>query len=233
MTNSVQEQAARHVARLSRLDVCAVSDALDKLGLSGTVSGLRQLSTRRRISGRVVTVKLVAAGDVPHAPGMPARHLGTTAIDQAASGDIVVIEQRTGIDAGSWGGILSLGAKLRGLAGVIADGPVRDIDEARQYDLPVFARATTAFTARGRVVEAGTGVPVSIGPVTVEAGDFAIADGSGVVFIRQADIERVLDAAERIAALEAAMAKALLAGRRSAEVMGANYENMLGKEPRS
>jgi 4-hydroxy-4-methyl-2-oxoglutarate aldolase len=233
MTTSVREAATQHRVRLTHLDACAVSDALDKLGLSGTVSGLRQLSSGRRISGRVVTVKLVAAGDAPRAPGMPARHLGTTAIDQATSGDIVVVEQRTGIDAGSWGGILSLGAKLRGIAGVIADGPIRDIDEARQHDLPIFARGTTAFTARGRVAEAGTGVPVTIGSVTVEAGDFAIADGSGVVFIRQADIERVLDAAERIAAVEASMAKALLAGRSSAEVMGANYENMLGKEPRS
>jgi 4-hydroxy-4-methyl-2-oxoglutarate aldolase len=233
MKTSAQEHTAQHLARLSRLDACAVSDALDKLGLSGAVSGLRQLSSQRRISGRVVTVKLVAAGGAPRTPGMPVRHLGTTAIDEADPGDIVVIEQRTGIDAGSWGGILSLGAKLRGVAGVIADGPVRDIDEARQYDLPIFARATTAFTARGRVVEAGTDVPVTIGSVTVEAGDFAIADGSGVVFIGQADIGRVLDAAERIATLEAVMAKALLAGSRSAEVMGANYENMLGKEPRS
>ncbi|MBC7378261.1 MAG: RraA family protein, partial [Burkholderiaceae bacterium] len=50
---------------------------------------------------------------------------------------------------------------------------------------------------------------------------------SGVVFIAAADIERVLDAAEMIAGREAAMAKALLAGKAISEVMGADYEHML------
>jgi regulator of RNase E activity RraA len=61
----------------------------------------------------------------------------------------------------------------------------------------------------------------------VATGDYAIADASGVVFIRAGDIERVLQAAEMIVAREAAMAKALREGRPISEVMGANYENML------
>ena len=74
------------LARLSRLDACAVSDALDKLGLTGAVSGIRRLSTDRRISGRVVTVKL------DHDDGRPAaaRHLGTSAIEAAHTGDVIV-----------------------------------------------------------------------------------------------------------------------------------------------
>ena len=46
------------VGRLSLLDCCAVSDAMDKLKLAGVVTGLHPLSTSRRIAGRVVTVKL-------------------------------------------------------------------------------------------------------------------------------------------------------------------------------
>src|SRR5690554_6302756 len=93
------------VARLNRLDGCAVSDALDKLGLSGSASGLTRHSTDKCIAGRVVTYRLVPAGEAP-APSGPPRHLGTTAIEAAEPGDIIVVEQRTGIDAGSWGGIL-------------------------------------------------------------------------------------------------------------------------------
>jgi len=214
------------VRRLGRLDVCAVSDAADKLGLPCGVSGLEQRSTSRRIAGRVVTYRLVPADQAPRQEGAP-RHLGTTAIEVAQPGEIIVIEQRTGIDAGSWGGILSLGAKVRGIAGVIADGPVRDIDEARSYDFPVYARSLTARTARGRVAEDCTGQPVRIGDVTVATGDYAIADASGVVFIAVAEIARMLDAAEHIAGREAAMAKALLAGRPITQVMGADYEHML------
>lgn len=214
------------VKRLARLDCCAVSDAMDKLGLAGGVSGLEQRASTRRIAGRVVTYKLVPKDQAPTVSGPP-RHLGTTAIEAAQPGDIVVVEQRTGLDAGSWGGILSLAAKLRGVAGVIADGPVRDIDEARGYDFPVYCRSLTARTARGRVAEAFTNQPVTLGEVTVHPGDYAIADASGVVFVRAQDIGHVLDAAEAIAGREAAMARALLAGQAVSAVMGADYEHML------
>jgi regulator of RNase E activity RraA len=138
-----------------------------------------------------------------------------------------VVEQRTGIEAGSWGGILTLGAKLRDIAGVISDGCVRDIDEAIAYQFPIFSRGVTALTARGRIVEKGVDVPVAIGSVEVHPGDYVIADGGAVVFIPAGDITRVLDAAEAIAAKEAAMAKALLAGTPISEVMGGHYEYML------
>jgi len=214
------------LARLGRLDVCAVSDALDKLGLPGSVTGLLQQSTTRRIAGRVVTCKLVAKADAPP-PSEPPRHLGTAAVEEAQPGEIIVVEQRTGIDAGSWGGNLSLGAKQRRVAGVIIDGPVRDLDEARTYGFPIYARSVTARTARGRIAEAFTNQPVIVGDVRVAPGDYAIADASGVAFIPATDIGRVLETAEAIAAHEAAMAKALLDGQPMSQVMGASYEYML------
>ena len=214
------------VKRLQRLDCCAVSDAMDKLGLHGTVSGLAQLATTRRIAGRVVTYRLVPAAEAPPATGAP-RHLGTTAVEACKPGDVIVVEQRTRIDAGSWGGLLSLGAKVRQVAGVIADGPVRDVDEARSLDFPVYGRSATARTARSRVAEAETNGPITVGDVRVEPGDYVIADASGVVFIPAAQIERLLDAAEMIAGREAAMARALLAGKPISQVMGADYEHML------
>lgn len=215
------------VTRLRRLDACAVSDALDRLGIDGQVaSGLEQRATARRIAGRVVTFRLVPAGQAPRRDG-PVRHLGTTAIERAAAGDVIVVEQRTGIEAGCWGGILSLAAKVKGLDGVVADGPVRDIDEARAYELPVFCRSLTARTARGRVEEAEVNGPVSIGGVTVQPGDLVIADASGVVFVPAGRAGDVIAAAEQIAGREAAMARDLLAGRPVTEVMGASYEHML------
>lgn len=210
--------------RLLRMDSCAVSDALDKLGLSGSVTGIQRLSSDHRIAGPVLTVKLDKAEGRTNT-----RHLCTAAIEAAQTGDIIVIEQRTGIDAASWGGNLSVGAGMKGVAGAIIDGPARDIDEARQLDFPVFARNATCRTARGRIVEVETGTPVRIGDVTVTPGDWVIADGSGVVFIPQAEVERVLETAEAIVARETLMATALREGKPAGEVMGANYEGMLKK----
>jgi regulator of RNase E activity RraA len=140
---------------------------------------------------------------------------------------VIVVEQRTGIEAGCWGGLLTLGAKVRGVAGVIADGPLRDVDEAVAYEFPIFSRSLTALTARGRVVEKGTNVPVNIGEIAVAGGDYVLCDGSGAIFIAAADIERVLQAAETIVAKEAAMARAILGGTAIGQVMAGNYEHML------
>lgn len=223
-------QPSDRVRRLRRLDACAVSDALDKLQVSGAVGGLRQLASERRIAGRVTTVKLATPAEVHAGAGQQpaiARHLCAAAIESSGPESVIVVEQRTGIEAGSWGGLLTLGAKLRQVAGVIAEGLVRDIDEARQYDFAVFARGLTTRTARGRIVESGTHVDITVGEITVSDGDYVVADNSGVVFIAAARIDEVLDVAEHIVAREAAMAKSLLGGQAITLVMGAHYEHML------
>lgn len=212
-----------YVARLARIDCCALSDALDRLKLSGQATGLPQRSGEGRIAGRAITVRL-GTGDPP--PGPP-RHLGTTAIEAANPGDIIVVEQRSGLEAGCWGGLLTVGAMQRGVAGVIADGPVRDIDEAGSYGFPIFTNRVTSFTARGRVVEKETNGPIRIGSVTVNPGDYVVADNSASIFISPDHVEDVLRTAEEIIAREAAMAAAIRAGVPISEVMGGNYEHML------
>src|SRR4030095_2867932 len=154
--------------RLRRLDCCALSDALDKLELPGVISGVPQQSGTGRIAGVVITVKL-GAGEP--APGPP-RHLGAAAIEAGGGDHVIVVEQRTGIEAGSWGGLLTLAAKRKGIAGVIADGPVRDIDEAQSQGFPIFTRALTARTARGRIVEKATNATIIVWETTVEPGGY-------------------------------------------------------------
>ena len=106
---------------------------------------------------------------------------------------------------------------------------MRDVDDSRRLNFPVFARSHTARTARGRIVETETNQPILVGDITVHPGDVVIADGSAVVFILQADFERVLETAEQIMAKEDLMAAALRAGTPIGQVMGANYEHMLKK----
>jgi regulator of RNase E activity RraA len=223
--------------RLARLDTCAVSDALDRLGLPGAVNGLRPMWPCPRTVGRVVTVKLKRAGRKPSgeaqssqpAPGHPARHLGTAAVEAAAPGDVIVVDHGGRLEAAGWGGILSLAAKVKGVAGVIVDGACRDVDESRDVGLPIYARAGTPVTARGRIVEESFNEPIRIGHVAVRAGDLVIADWSGVVFVSQDRAEEIVRTAEEIAAREAQMAEAVRAGRSVVEVMGAGYESMLGR----
>ncbi len=209
--------------RLERLDSSAVSDALDKLELSGVASGIGRLSTVRRIAGPVLTVRL----DAVKASSTAVRHLGTSAIEAAKPGDIIVIQHPGGEEAAGWGGMLSLSATLRSVAGVIVGGLVRDIDDSRTVDFPVFAKGVTPRTARGRIVEAAFNEPINVCGIRVAPGDFVIADGSGVVFVSAGDIDPVLDTAEALAGRERAMTTALLEGAPVGRVMGADYEQSL------
>ncbi|MEX2430505.1 MAG: RraA family protein [Dehalococcoidia bacterium] len=209
---------------MRKLDTCAVSDAKDKLGIKGTVLGVHPLYPTGRIAGRAVTVRMKTKGSEE-----PKQHLGTAAILAADPGDIIVIDHRARTDVAAWGGILSTGAKTKGIAGVIVDGACRDVDEAMGLGLPVFAKAAVPLTARGRIVEDYTNGPVEIGGVEVRPGDYVIADNSGIVIVPPERAEEVLSTAESIAAREAAMAKDVMAGKSIAEVMGINYEQMLAR----
>src|SRR5579884_1832992 len=211
------------VERLAKLDSCAVSDAMDRHGLPGACNGLPPLWPCPRLTGRVVTVKLKPArpGEQSH------RHLGTAAIEAAKPGDVIVVDNGGRTYAGSWGGILSVAAKVKGVAGVIADGACRDVDEARDLAFPVYGLMGVPMTARGRVVEESFNEPVQIRGVDVRPGDLAIADWTGIVFVPADRAEEVIAAAETIARREALMAADVRAGKSVIEVMGANYEQML------
>lgn len=210
--------------RLRLLDTCSVSDAMDKLGLSGVVSGLRQrggVTGGGRLAGRALTVKLgpAQAACPDEAP------LCAHAIETGSREHVIVIEQRTGIDAACWGGLLTLGASMRGIQGVVVDGAIRDVEEASQYHFPIYSRGLAARSFRGRLAEVATGVPVNIGTegrdlVTVHAGDYVLADCTGVAFIPAGRIGQVLSQAEAIVARETDMLRSILGGEPLRVAMG-------------
>jgi regulator of RNase E activity RraA len=201
--------------RLRRLDTCAVSDALDTLGLPGATTGLRPLwSVPGPVAGRVRTV---LAG--PRESGRPAQHIAAAAIEAAEAGDVLLIANDGRVDVSCWGGILTLAAGARGLGGVVVDGAMRDIAECEEHAFPVFGRAVVPVSARGRIVQLAMGEPVRVAGTTVHEGDLVLADRNGVVFVPAADVDRVLGLAERIVAREDAMAAAVRDGQPVTEVM--------------
>jgi regulator of RNase E activity RraA len=219
--------------RLAALDTCAVSDALDHLGISGAVVGVRPIWGRPKVVGRARTVEVVDAAAIgsggttsPRSPagqsgGGPGkgRHLATQAIMASGPEDVIVIANngRTGVSC--WGDILTIAAQQRGVRGTVIDGACRDVDAIADAEYPVWSRAAVPVTARGRIAERANDVPVSFGGVRVEPGDYVIADGSGVVFVPAARFREVLTAAERLAERQEQMAAAVRAGRSVIEVM--------------
>jgi regulator of RNase E activity RraA len=213
------------VERLSALDACTVSDALDALAIKGATLGIVPQWPCPRIAGRAVTVKLK-----PQGTEKPTRHLGTEAIETAEPGDVLVMEMAGRTDVPGWGGLLSLAAATKGLAGIVIDGACRDIDDSAAAKFPVFARAVVPITARGRVIQDSVNEEIQFGGVQVHPGDYVVADGSGTIIIPRARAEEVIAKGEEIAAREARMADAVRNGASIVEVMETGgYEQMLNK----
>lgn len=176
--------------------------------------GIRPVWACPRIAGRVVTVKIVPAGLT-----QPEHHLATPAVESAQPGDVIVVDNAGRTDVSSWGDILSNAAQFKGVGGVIIDGACRDVDGSQEIGFPVYARGGVPVTARGRIIQESFNTLIQCGGVQVRPGDLVIADGSGVCFIPQERAEEVIEAAERVAAREAAMVEAVRAGRSVVEVM--------------
>lgn len=211
--------------RLLKLSTTNLSDAMDKIGIRGSVIGIRPMYNCPRIVGRAVTIKITAAGILKSE-----HHIGVHAIDSASPGDVIVIDNRGDVNNNCWGEILSMGAKMKGVSGVIVDGAVRDIDMCEKFEFPVYARGAVPITARGRIMQESFNTAVRIGDVQVNPGDSVMADVNGIVIIPIQRLDEVLQVAENILEKENAMVEELKNGVSILEVdKKYGYEKMLTK----
>jgi regulator of RNase E activity RraA len=200
--------------RLAALDTNTVSDALDFLGLPGATFGLRPLWDCPKIVGRASTIQLGPKTDT-----QPTVHLISPVIDAVRTADRVLVIAGGAEGISCWGDILANAATARKVRGSVIDGVSRDIEGSESIGYPVYGRGVTMVSARNRVVQIAAGTPVQMAGVTVEEGDYVIADRCGTVFVPAAQIAQVLDLGERIARRQDAMVAAVRAGRPVAEVM--------------
>lgn len=220
-----KEFDGKYRKRFEKLATTNMADALDKVGIRGAVIGIRPMYDCPKILGRAVTIKITAAGMMKSK-----YHLGVRAIDAAQPGDVIVIDNRGDLYNNCWGEILSMGAKMKGVSGVVVDGAARDIDACKEFEFPVYARGTVPITARGRIMEESFNEVVRIGDIQVRPGDIVMADINGVVFIQVERLEEVLEAAEEILKKEEAMVTELRKGVPILEVdQKYAYESMLKK----
>ncbi|MCP1335757.1 RraA family protein [Futiania mangrovi] len=187
-----------------------VSDALDALGIHGTVDGIGAQTPGARMCGPAFTVRYTLAGAA----------LGRFAdfMDDVPAGAVVVIDNGGRTQMSVWGDTLSQFAARNGFAGTVIDGVCRDIDGTRGLDYPMFSRGVFMRTGKGRVGIESTQQPVCIGPVAVRPGDLIFGDDTGVVVVPQDRMEDVLREARRISARDDAWSDAIAAGLPMADV---------------
>jgi regulator of RNase E activity RraA len=190
-------------ALLQRFALLHTADLSDAMNRSGTMDrGIQPVFTPiKRVVGPAVTVSAPTG----------AFNLVKIGMEQTRSGDVLVINARGAVNGALVGGNVCRGLVHRGLAGLLADGAVRDASEIREDGLSTFARGVT--TVMGPIDGPGeVNVPIACGGVVVNPGDIIVADEDGIVVIRPSEAEEVLAETARLEASHDAVQPTLLRG---------------------
>ncbi len=188
------------IDRLSKFYSGVVNDILDRLGIWGYFRGLN-LQTALPSSGKIVA----PATTVQFRMTKVSRVQWDVhrAIDEGRDHILVIdSDYKNGATGSVFGGLMSTGAKVNGLLGTIVDGTVRDIEEVRRVDYPLFARGIEPITAVRRLKAVGMNVTVECAGVTVRPGDIIFADLDGAVCVPRDALSTVVALGEELFAEE-------------------------------
>ena len=191
----------------------AIADLHESLGaVQGRMAlmsaRMRPLLDGRRISGAAVT-----------SHNFPGDNLMIhVALKVAQRGQILVLANGGGTQGALWGDVACTFAAKKGIAGVIADGPVRDVEALRRMKFPVWSTSISPSHPEKRG-PGSVNVPIVADGVLVEPGDVIVADDDGVLVIPQAHLARAVEGARARAAKEVAIRARIEAGESLFEIL--------------
>ena len=141
------------------------------------------------------------------------------AVALAEPASVLVANAQRYLYAGAWGEVLTVAAQARGIAGLVIDGAVRDIEAVSQRRFHVFSRGLAIGACKKE--KFGTiGDPVDLGGITVRSGDVVVGTADGVVVLAQESVEQVLQAAEARRVREREVFRQLQSGKTTIEILG-------------
>lgn len=218
---NAQRPSADPVVQLMRESFFSalISDVLDGLGHRNQAlpSRIRPLDESLKMVGRARTMIYADVYELPKLDENP--HAGEIGlIDSVRPDEIVVCACGTSGRIAPWGGLLSTASKVRGAAGALMDGMVRDITEIRSLGFPVFHGGIGPLDSKGRARVIDADVTVQCAGVTISPGDIVFGDADGVVVVPRVIEQAVAAAATERLKGENKTKAALLAGRSLAEV---------------
>ena len=211
------------VKELESLSTPTISDALDKLGIPGGCHGIMPVVSGVKMAGTAYTVRYVPTGAIKGTVG--------DYIDDVLPGDVVVLDNNGRTDCTVWGDILTVTARMKGIAGTVIDGVCRDIPTILEKKYPIFSRGRFMITGKDRVMVETTQVIVSIGKAQVKPGDILVGDDSGVVVVAHEMAQEVLETAKKIEEAENFIVEAVRSGLSLKEVREKyGYHNLQTKK---
>ncbi len=195
------------LARLSELGVATVYEAAGREGLID--SPLIQLMPGSRVAGPARTVLC----------GQDDNLMVHAVIEHIQPGEVLVLAMPEPRPVALLGELLATQVKVRGAAGILVDGAVRDVTELVELGLPVWTHFVRAKGATKTKV-GKLNVPVSVGGTQISPADILVLDADGGVCVKQERAAAVLEASEARLEREARLRGKLLAGEMSYDLHG-------------
>jgi len=195
------------VERFAEFDPATLYEASGKKGMVDPA--IRPAWHGARVCGLAVTVECPPSDNL----------MLHVAVAQAPPGVVIVATVGGYLLAGAWGEILTEAARARGVAGLVIDGAVRDIDAIEALGFPVFSRGL----AIGSCTKARAGqldAPIQFGGLTVHPGDLVFGNADGLVIVERDRIDEVYEAAASRRQKESEIITKLREGRTTMELLG-------------
>jgi 5-oxopent-3-ene-1,2,5-tricarboxylate decarboxylase / 2-hydroxyhepta-2,4-diene-1,7-dioate isomerase len=186
------ELSAEAEAALRRVSAATLTAQLLRRGIRNTfIKGLRPTRPDLRMVGRAMTLRYVPLREDIVAADVAELNAQKRAVETIGPGEVLVIEARGELGAGTIGDILALRALRRGAAGIVTDGGLRDTPAVAGLDIPTYYATSHASQLGIAHYPLDVGVPVACGGVLVMPGDVIVGDAEGAVVVPIALAEEV------------------------------------------
>jgi len=196
--------------RYNKIYTPAIADILDERGLMHQIlpPSIQALAPGMRVAGPALTVK----GTPTTVHKDEYLQLMLQAYVNMEPGVIGVYDSSADQMAAHWGELVSTAASVKGCRGAVIDGGVRDVDRIIEMGFPVFCRYRSPADIRGRWRYVDVNVPIRLGEVLVQPGDYVVGDANGVVVVPKDLTVEVLLAVEEVVEIEDKIRAELRAG---------------------
>lgn len=187
MQRTLAPLSADTIDILKSVSTATITSQLRKRGIRNIfVAGAKPLNARPKpFVGEAFTLRFVpmredlSQGAILSDPDYPPRK----AIEAIPAGHVLVVDCRGDIRAGVLGDILALRLQVRGVAAVVTDGPMRDVRELREMELPIYCNGAAAPPTLTVHFGADLNCPIGCGGTTVMPGDIMVGDEDGVIVV--------------------------------------------------
>lgn len=180
----------------------AAATVHEAMGQRGAMTpDIKPIAKGMKFCGRALTVRCHAGDNL----------MLIKAISMAKPGDVIVADMGRILNAGPFGEVLATECVARGMAGLVVSGAVRDGQAIAELGFPVFA-AGLSVCGTSKATLGTINHPITCGQEIVQPGDIILGDDDGVVVVPLEEAEKILEAARKRTAKEAAVMEQLRAG---------------------